>query len=129
MNDVRVGVVEYFMIHVPALKSERSTSGTSSSCPNVAVEPKKHLLARVKWYQDHPQKFVLGNGLSFQPLSLNICPMPHLFLFPGLFHVVQCFIQHSNSVMEKIMYVLPFLQKDTREKFVQNFISLKNRWS
>ena len=48
VDDVRVGVVECFMLHIPALKSDKGTSGTSSSCLNVAVEPKKHLLASVK---------------------------------------------------------------------------------
>ena len=61
MDDVRVGVVECFMLHIPGLESDRSTSGTSSSCQNVAMEPKKHFLTSVQWYQDHPQKFVLGN--------------------------------------------------------------------
>ena len=95
VDDVRVGVVEYFMLHIPPLKSDMGTSGTSSSCQNVAVEPKKHLLARVKWYQDHPQKFVLGNGIvlsatvtermssaSFIPVSriISRCAMFHTTL-------------------------------------------------
>ena len=95
VDDVRVGVVEYFMLHTPALKSDKSTPGTSSCCQNVASEPKKHLLAHVKWYQDHPQKFVLGNGIvlsatvtehmssaSFIPVSriVSRCVMLHTTL-------------------------------------------------
>ena len=94
VDNVRVGVVEYFMLHIPALKSERSTSGTSSSCQHVAVEPKKHLLARDKWYQDHPQKFVLGNGIV---LSATITEnMSSASFIPVSRIVSRCAISHTT---------------------------------
>jgi len=59
--DVRVGVVEYILIHTPAIST--SSAVPSSNADDATVELKEHILARVKWYQDHPQKFVLGNGI------------------------------------------------------------------
>jgi len=54
-----VGVVEYCLVHTPAIST--SSAFPSSNADDATVELKEHILAAVKWYQDHPQKFVLGN--------------------------------------------------------------------
>ena len=73
MNDVRVGFIQYFLLHKPCIKSPRDYSHQTTENSNT------HFLACVKWLQDHPQKFVLGNGtilsatvtdhVSFMPVS------------------------------------------------------------
>ena len=70
VQDVRVGIIENFLIHTPEIKQ---ADGENFQQP--------HVLAYVKWYQDHPQKFfsngiVLSatvtehtSGASFMPVS------------------------------------------------------------
>ena len=49
------------LIHTPAIST--SSAVPSSNADDATVELKEHILAHVQWYQDHPQKFVLGNGI------------------------------------------------------------------
>ena len=55
-ENVRVGLVQHYMLHIPILKSQVESN-------NSIVEPKEHLLAYIHWYQDHPKKFMLNNGI------------------------------------------------------------------
>ena len=57
MEDVRVGIIEHFLLHTPTLKAE--TDGLQS----YEYKKEDHLLAYVNWYQDHPQKFYMSNGI------------------------------------------------------------------
>ena len=50
LEDVRSGVVEYYS-HVPTITSD-----------NGHQQQQAHIFAKVKWYEDHPQKFFFGNG-------------------------------------------------------------------
>ena len=52
VQDVRVGIIENFLIHTPEIKQ---ADGENFQQP--------HVLAYVKWYQDHPQKFFFSNGI------------------------------------------------------------------
>lgn len=47
-EDIRVGLVEYFVSHVPIIKDTRDQA---------------HILAKVKWYQDHPRKNWFKNSI------------------------------------------------------------------
>ena len=47
-DDVRIRMVEYFAVHVPCI----------SGFPDQA-----HLLAKVRWYEDHPRKFWFKNSI------------------------------------------------------------------
>lgn len=47
-EDVRVGVVEYFAVHLPSIKG---------------IRDQPHLLAKVKWYEDHPRKNWFNNSI------------------------------------------------------------------
>ena len=79
MEDVRVGVIEYFLLHVPEIKINTSEE----------VSKQDHILVHIIWYQDHPQKLLMGNGIvlsatvaehstcsSFMPVSriISRCP-------------------------------------------------------
>lgn len=55
-QDIRVGIIENFLLHTPKIK-KASQDGDSQ------VSQVAHLIACVKWYQDHPQKFFFGNGI------------------------------------------------------------------
>ena len=46
VQDIRVGVIENFFIHTPKLKQRNADN-------NVILQ-QPHLLASIKWYQDHP---------------------------------------------------------------------------
>lgn len=74
-EDVRVGVVEYFVSHTPSI---------------TGVPDQPHILAKVKWFQDHPRKDMLKNSIflsatlfdseseaSFMPVSriMSRCAM------------------------------------------------------
>ena len=54
-DDVRVGTIEYFFSHQPTILLCEGDANRAVATP--------HLLARVKWFQDHPQKFLLKNGI------------------------------------------------------------------
>ena len=54
-EDIRVGEIQYFIIHKPILKSQ---SGQPLQQSN-----KEHMLAVVHWFQDHPRKLSLGQGI------------------------------------------------------------------
>ena len=54
VQDIRVGVIENFFVHTPELKQRNADN-------NVILQ-QPHLLASIKWYQDHPQNFFFGNG-------------------------------------------------------------------
>lgn len=58
VEHIRVGIIDCFMLHTPCVKISGDASANASN-----VESRQHLLARVDWYQDHPHKFFLGNGL------------------------------------------------------------------
>ena len=47
-KDVRVGVIEYFVSHIPIITD---------------IQNQKHILAKVKWYDDHPRKPWFGNSI------------------------------------------------------------------
>lgn len=81
-DDVRVGVIQYFLLHTPVLKSLDKGDQVQ----------KTHILAQIEWYQDHPFKFSLGNGVilaatvpepsfaaSFMPISriISCCAVIH----------------------------------------------------
>ena len=40
-----------------------ATAGDSSTTENYVTTKQDHLLAHIKWYQDHPQKFHMNNGI------------------------------------------------------------------
>ena len=62
MNDVQVGTIEYILLHTPTIKI--AVAGDSATTENKYITTKQdHLLARMKWYQDHPQKFHMNNGI------------------------------------------------------------------
>ena len=61
MNYVRVGTIEYFLLHTPVIKI--AAAGDSSTTENYVTTKQDHLLAHIKWYQDHPQKFHMNNGI------------------------------------------------------------------
>lgn len=47
-EDIRVGLIEYLMLHTP----------------NIAGMPDQaHIVAKVKWFQDHPRKNWYGNSI------------------------------------------------------------------
>ena len=86
MDHVWVGIIEYFLVHTPTIKLGHSTI---QSCE---VTKQDHLLAHIKWYQDHPQKYFMGNGIvlsatvpedstcsSFMPVSriISRCAILH----------------------------------------------------
>ena len=50
VQDIRVGVTNFF-VHTPKLKQRNADD-------NVILQ-QPHLLASIKWYQDHPQKILL----------------------------------------------------------------------
>ena len=52
IEHIRVGTIDHFILHTPVLTNAQ---GGSTSEP--------HLLARITWYQDHPHKTELGNGI------------------------------------------------------------------
>ena len=54
-NDVRVGTIEFFISHKPTINEADDREGVHVTTP--------HLLAQVKWFQDHPQKYSLKNGV------------------------------------------------------------------
>ena len=55
MNDVRVGTIEYFLLHTQTIKI--AIAGDSATTENNYKTTKQdHLLASMKWYQDHPRK-------------------------------------------------------------------------
>ena len=55
MEDVRVGVIEYFLLHVPEIKINTSEE--------VSKQDHNIILVHIIWYQDHPQKLFMGNGI------------------------------------------------------------------
>lgn len=52
-EDVRIGVVDYYLQHVPKLHSIEGV-----------VEEQPHLFAKVKWFQEHPRKFWIKIGTT-----------------------------------------------------------------
>ena len=57
VENVRVGSIEHFILHTPTLKVE--TDGHQG----YEYRKEDHLLTRIKWYQDHPRRFSMGNGI------------------------------------------------------------------
>ena len=47
-KDVRVGVIEYFVSYIPIITD---------------VQNQEHMLAKVKWYDDHPRKAWFRNSI------------------------------------------------------------------
>ena len=47
-EDVRVGLVEYFISHTPSISG---------------ISDQPHILAKVRWFQDHPRKNILKNSI------------------------------------------------------------------
>ncbi len=62
-DDVRVRVIQYFLLHTPSLQ-------VSSGEEVRDIVQKPHILAQVDWYQDHPRKFSIGNGII---LATTVC--------------------------------------------------------
>ena len=62
-DDIRVGMVQYFLLHTPSVTV--STDGEAA-----CTTEKAHILAKINWFQDHPQKYLLGNGII---LSATVC--------------------------------------------------------
>lgn len=75
-------MIQYFLLHTPVLKSPDKDDQVQ----------KTHILAQIEWYQDHPFKFSLGNGVilaatvpepsfaaSFMPISriISRCAVIH----------------------------------------------------
>ena len=73
IEDIRVGMIQNFLIHTPEIKQDGDDSNSNKQC---------HALAYVTWYQDHPRKLFFMNGIilaatitdspssaSFMPLS------------------------------------------------------------
>ena len=60
MEDIRVGIIEKFLLHTPEIKQ---TNGDNSRI----IMQQPHVLASVKCYQDHPQKYYFGNGIATVP--------------------------------------------------------------
>ena len=44
----KVGVIEYFVSHIPIITN---------------IQNQEHILAKVKWYDDHPRKAWFGNSI------------------------------------------------------------------
>ena len=91
-EDIRVGEIEYFLVHMPKI---------------LGIEKQPHAFAKVKWYQDHPQKdwyknsivlssrlFTAESAASFLPVSriMSRCAvMKHSVLFDyGMDNVNVC---------------------------------------
>lgn len=47
-EDVRTGLIEYFLLHVPKING---------------ISDQPHILAKVKWYEDHPRKFWMNHSI------------------------------------------------------------------
>ena len=62
-DDIRVGMVQYFLLHTPSVR-------VSTDEEAVRTTEKAHILAKINWFQDHPQKYLLGNGII---LSATVC--------------------------------------------------------
>ena len=68
-DDVRVGVIKYFLLHSAKVKSKVNTDSED-------IVEKTHIIACVDWNEDHSRKFFLGIGTckaftsaSFMPVS------------------------------------------------------------
>lgn len=79
---VWVGIIEYFLLHSPSIEQ------------NDKVQKVKHLLAYVKWYQNHPDKFNLGNGIV---LSATVSEIPTCSAFMPVSRILsRCAIQSTE---------------------------------
>ena len=84
-DDIRVGVIQYFLLHTPVLKSPDKDDQVQ----------KTHILAQIEWYQDHPRKFSLGNGVI---LAATV-PEPS---FAASFMPISRIISHCAVINQKV---------------------------
>ena len=56
-------MVQYFLLHTRSVR-------ISTDEEAVRTTEKAHILAKINWFQDHPQKYLLGNGII---LSATAC--------------------------------------------------------
>lgn len=67
--NIRVGKIEYFLMHTATIRNG-----------NADEKEHQHLLGRVSWYHDHPEKFFLQNGVL---LSTKVsCPTQSASFMP-----------------------------------------------
>ena len=77
-DDVRIGLIQYFFVHYPTIKCLSDQQGAQDEC----TSNQPHVIAEIEWCQDHPRKFIFGNGIiiastvcepfssaSFMPIS------------------------------------------------------------
>ena len=98
ISKVRVGVIEYFMVHAMSIKS---TTGDRQQ---------QHLLARVAWFHDHPiDKFLLGNGTI---LSATVTDCTHSSSFMPVCRIISRCASLETTLQsaygeDKVMIAVP----------------------
>lgn len=86
-DDIRVGIIKYFLLHSAKVKSEDRTN----------VE-KIHVLACIDWSEDHPHKFLFGNGII---IGATVCQAFSSASFMPVSRIItQCAIVDRKMCMD-----------------------------
>ena len=89
-DDVRVGEIIYFLLHCIKVKLQVST--------DPEIVDKTHILACIRWYEDHSRKFLLGNGIV---IASSTCTAFSSASFMPVSRILsQCAIVHRNMHMD-----------------------------
>ena len=106
-DDIRVGIVQHFLQHTPSVKVSTDERAQTT-------EKRQHILAKVSWFQDHPQKYLLGNGII---LSATVCQTSYSATFIPISRIIsRCAIVKRRLQMsygEDLLCVAIPLKKHT----------------
>ena len=86
-DDIRVGTIQYFLLHTPLLKVAQGEE-----------VQKPHILAQIDWYQDHPRKFSMGNGIILAATVSQ--PLYVASFMPVLRIISQCAVVNMKMHMD-----------------------------